>query len=562
MNILGINYFYHDSTACIVSNGKLVVALEEERLTREKHTDEFPRQAIARCMKIAGLGIGDIDAVAVSIHPGMHWLKKAVYAPGCGRGIKAFIEHEVGTSQYRQAQFWEWYRGCWSNNSRQPTIHWVSHHMAHIAGSFYVSPYEEAALLSLDGSGEWATSFVGFGKGTTVEKFNESYFPNSFGSFYEAVTEFCGFRPNYDEGKTMGLAPFGDPEVFREKVAGIVKVGDDGSINIDTSMFNFQHWRRPYCNQRFYEAFGKPRRHGEPFEKYHEDVAAAFQSVLEDSVLKICRDLREKTGARHLVIAGGVALNSVMNGRIVRESGFEDLYVMPAAGDNGTAIGAAFYVWNGILGNERTFVHDNPYVGTSYTRADYDAIVKECKLNAIWHDNIAADAARLLHEGNIIGWFQGAMEIGPRALGNRSILSDPTHPDMKDKINAEVKHREAYRPFAPSVPAEHAKEYFEIDVEAPFMLKVCDVIPDKRDCVPAITHVDGSARVQTVRRETNPLYHDLMVEFGKLSGVPVVLNTSFNVMGEPIVESPMDAIRCFFSTGLDKLVMGNYVISK
>ncbi|MDF7798507.1 carbamoyltransferase C-terminal domain-containing protein [Pontiellaceae bacterium B1224] len=562
MNILGINYFYHDSTACLVVDGRLVVAIEEERLTRDKHTDEFPRQAIERCLKVAGLEAGDIDAVAVSIKPTLHWQRKAAYSLKLGRGIKPFLSHEVGTSNYRQDQFWGWYLGTWPKKSRQPAVHWVPHHMSHIAGSFYVSPYPEAALLSLDGSGEWATSFVGYGNGTKVECYNQSFFPNSFGSFYEAATEFCGFRPNYDEGKTMGLAPFGDPDVFREKVAEIVKVGDDGAIHIDLSYFNFQYWRRPYCSQKFYQTFGRPRRNGEPFEKHHEDVAAAFQCVLEDCVLKICKDLQRRTGAKYLVVAGGVALNSVMNGRIVRESGFEDLYVMPAAGDNGTAIGAAFYVWNGIEGRERTFVHDNPYVGTSYSKEEIDAVIKEAKLKAVRHDNIAVEAARLLHEGHIIGWFQGAMEIGPRALGNRSILADASDPGMKDKINAEVKHREAYRPFAPSVPVESVKDYFDIDVEAPFMLKVCDVFPDKRDCVPAITHVDGSARVQTVRKETNPLYHDLMVEFGKLSGVPVVLNTSFNVMGEPIVESPLDAIRCFFSTGLDKLVIGNYVIGK
>ncbi|VGO21299.1 carbamoyltransferase family protein [Pontiella sulfatireligans] len=562
MNILGINYFYHDSTACIVVDGKLVVAIEEERLSREKHTDEFPGLAIRRCLEISGLTFEDIDAVAVSIKPTLHWEKKAAYSLGIGKGIKPFLSHEVGTFRYRQDQFWGWYFGNWPNKQKRPDVHWVPHHMSHIAGSFYVSPYEDAALLSLDGSGEWATSFVGYGKGTTVECYNQSFFPNSFGSFYEAATEFCGFRPNYDEGKTMGLASLGDPSVFGDRASEILKVGRDGSIDIDLSCFNFQYWRRPYCNQEFQRIFGRPRRHGEPFEQHHLDVAAAFQRALEEAALEICRNLKSKTGATHLVVAGGVALNSVMNGRIVRESGFEDLYVMPAAGDNGTAIGAAFYVWNGLLGNDRDFVHDNPYVGTSYSKEQIDVLIKECKLSAVWHDDIAAEGARLLHEGHIIGWFQGAMEIGPRALGNRSILADPTHPGMKDKINAEVKHREAYRPFAPSVPAESAQDYFEMEVEAPFMLKVCDVKMDKRDCIPAVTHVDGSARVQTVRREMNPLYHDLMVEFGKLSGVPVVLNTSFNVMGEPIVESPMDAIRCFFSTGLDKLVIGNYVIGK
>ena len=562
MNILGLNYFFHDSTACMVVDGKLVVAIEEERLTRVKHTGAFPRQAIRRCLDICGLEPGDIDAVAVSINPSMHWGAKSAYALKNITKAGPFLHHELLTARNRQRGFRDWYLETWPDKERRPAVHRVPHHLAHIAGSFFVSPYEKAALLSLDGSGEWATSFVGYGEGNMIECHNQSYFPNSLGSFYETVTQFCGFRPNYDEGKTMGLAPFGDAGVFHAQVAEMVNVDDDGSIHIDLSLFGYQFWEYPTYNERFCRVFGKPRQHGDPFEKHHMDLAAAFQRVLEESVLKICRNLKEKTQARHLVLAGGVALNSVMNGRIVRESGFEDLYVMPAAGDNGTAIGAAFYVLNGVLGAERGFVHENPYVGTSYGQEEIVAALKACKLNAVRHEDIAAETARLLHEGNIIGWFQGAMEIGPRALGNRSILADPTRHDMKDKINAEVKHREAYRPFAPSVPVEAMKDYFESDVEAPFMLKVCNVRPDKRDVLPAITHVDGSARMQTVGKAMNPLYHSLLTEFGKLSGVPVLLNTSFNVMGEPIVESPADAIRCFFSTGLDKLVVGNYVVGK
>lgn len=562
MNILGLNYYFHDSTACLVVDGKLVAAIEEERLTRVKHTGAFPRCSIKRCLKMSGLEPGDIDAVAVSIKPTLHWGAKTGYALRNIIKSRPFLQHELLTSRQKQKAFWGWFSETWPDAGAQPAVHMVPHHLSHIAGSFYVSPYEKAALLSLDGSGEWATSFVGYGEHNTVSRYNQSFFPNSLGSFYEAVTEFCGFRPNYDEGKTMGLAPFGDPAVFHRQVSEIVQVDDDGAINMDLSCFGYQFWEYPTYNEKFCRTFGRPRGHGEPFEKHHEDVAAAFQRVLEDAALKICRNLKEKTRARHLVLAGGVALNSVMNGRIVRESGFEDIYVMPAAGDNGTAIGAAYYVLHGILRAERRFVHENPYVGTSYCQEEIDAAIRECKLNPVRYDNIAVEAARLLHQGNIIGWFQGAMEIGPRALGNRSILADPTRKDMKDRINAEVKHREAYRPFAPSVPAEAMGDYFNSEIEAPFMLKVCDVLPEKRETLPAITHVDGSARMQTVRKEINPLYHSLLIEFGKLSGVPVLLNTSFNVMGEPIVESPVDALRCFFSTGLDKLVIGNYVIGK
>ena len=562
MKILGLNYFYHDSTACVVVDGKLVVAIEEERLTRVKHTYAFPYHSIKRCLEIAELEPGDIDAVAVSIKPTLHWGAKTAYALRHPTQAKSFVKHELFRAISRQKEFRNWLKKTWPDARKRPKVHMVPHHIAHIAGSFFVSPYEKAALLSLDGSGEWATSFLGYGEGNSINCINESFFPHSLGSFYESVTEFCGFRPNYDEGKTMGLAPFGDPDVFYKEASKIIDISDTGSIQIDLSYFNYQFWGRTRCSQKFYDTFGAPRQNNEPFAKHHEDAAAAFQRVLEEVAIKLCRILKEKTQAQYLVIAGGVALNSVMNGRIVRESGFDDLYVMPAAGDNGTAIGAAYYIYNGVADFPRNFIHDNPYVGTEYSQEEIDAVIKDCKLNPERHSDIAAVVARLLHEGNIIGWFQGAMEIGPRALGNRSILADPTQKEMKDKINAEVKHREAYRPFAPSVTVESMKDYFESEVQAPFMLKVCNVRSDQRETLSAITHVDGSARMQTVRKDVNPLYHSLLSEFGKLSGAPVLLNTSFNVMGEPIVESPYDAIRCFFSTGLDKLVIGNCIISK
>lgn len=562
VKILGLNYFYHDSTACIVVNGKLVVAIEEERLTRVKHTYAFPYRSIKRCLDIAGLKLEEIDAVAVSIKPTLHMLAKTGYAIRNITHAKPFIKHELLRARGRQKEFWGWVKRAWPNKRNRPKIHMVPHHIAHIAGSFFVSPYEKAALLSLDGSGEWGTSYLGLGEGQTIKCLNESFFPHSLGSFYEAVTEFCGFRPNYDEGKTMGLAPFGNPDIFYEIASKIIEVSSEGKVQIDLSYFNYQYWGRTRCSQKFYDTFGSARQKDGPFQKHHEDAAAAFQKVLEEIALKLCRILKNKTKSQYLVIAGGVGLNSVMNGRIVRESDFDDIYVMPAAGDNGTAIGAAYYVYNGVMDSPRNFIHDNPYVGTAYSQDDIDKVIKECKLKVGRHNDIAREAAKLLHEGNIIGWFQGSMEIGPRALGNRSILADPTHGGMKDKINAEVKHREAYRPFAPSVTVEAMKDYFESEVQAPFMLKVCDVRKDKRDILQAITHVDGSARMQTVRKDINPLYHSLLTEFGKLSGTPVLLNTSFNVMGEPIVESPYDAIRCFFSTGLDKLIIGNCVIEK
>jgi carbamoyltransferase len=360
----------------------------------------------------------------------------------------------------------------------------------------------------------------------------------------------------------MGLAPLGDPERFHEAVSQMVSVSDDGQVAIDLSFFSYQYHGERRCAPKFYEVFGLPREQNGVFEQHHLDTAAAFQRVLEDCALELCEVLYKKTHADYLVIAGGVSLNSVMNGRIVRESKFKDVYVMPAAGDNGTAIGAAYYLYNGVLGNERNFVHNNPYVGNEYSNSEIISLLKQCKIKHEVHEDISSLAADLLQAGNIIGWFQGRMEIGPRALGNRSILANPAILDMKDKINAEVKHREAYRPFAPSTTVEAKDQFFDLAVEAPFMLKVCDVLAEQRERIPAVTHVDGSARLQTVRRETNKRYYDLISALGERTGVPVVLNTSFNIQGEPIVESPRDAIRCFFSTGLDALVIGNCVVRK
>jgi carbamoyltransferase len=317
----------------------------------------------------------------------------------------------------------------------------------------------------------------------------------------------------------------------------------------------------PY-SKKFLNIFGEPRARDGEFKDNHVNTAAAFQHVLENKVLEMCQVLYEKKKADYLVISGGVSLNSVMNGRIVRETPFKDVYVMPAAGDNGTSIGAAYYLYNGLQKNPRVFVHDNPYIGTQYSNEEIKQAIDGAKLKAEFVEDASEKAASLLEKGKIIGWFQGAMEIGPRALGNRSILANPSYPDMKRKINAEVKHREAYRPFAPSALVESYKDYFDLEVEAPFMLKVCNVLKDKQQILPSITHVDGTARLQTVNKETNPLYHSLIYKLGEKTGIPVVLNTSFNIQGEPVVESPKDALRCFYSTGLDALVIGNYILEK
>jgi carbamoyltransferase len=562
MVILGLNYYFHDSTACIVKDGILIAAIEEERLNRDKHTRSFPVLSIDRCLKMAGLSYNDIDHISVSIKPTHNLEKKIIHSLTHLKTIKPFINHELVHGYNKQKSFWNWFGYHWNSKKSGPKVHFIQHHLCHAPGSFYVSPYKEAALLSIDGSGEWATTWLGHGKGNEISCLGKSYFPHSLGSFYEAVTQFCGFRTSYDEGKTMGLAPMGDPNVFLDEVTKIVSVNSDGQLSFDLSYFNYQNmsWKR--CSDKFFKVFGQPREKDAPFEKHHMDVAAAFQRVLENKVLEICDILYNKTKAEYLVISGGVSLNSVMNGRIVRESPFKDVYVMPAAGDNGTAIGAAYYLYNGLLKQPRNFVHLNPYVGTIYSNEEIEKVLKSAKLSYKTHDDVCDVAAKLLEAGKIIGWFQGAMEIGPRALGSRSILANPAFPDMKDKINAEVKFREAYRPFAPSAIVEAKNDFFDLEVEAPFMLKVCNVLKEKQSVIPAVTHVDGSARLQTVNKELHPRYYELIYKLGKRTGVPVVLNTSFNIQGEPVVESPQDAIRCFFSTGLDYLVIGNFIISK
>ncbi len=560
--ILGLNYAFHDSSACVVRDGVLVCALEEERFTRRKHTSEFPVRAVRRCLQVAGLTAHEVTHVAVSIRPQLHWARKSFYALQHLLRTTRLVRRELLSAFWQGRGLRDWYRSLWPVPGKGPELHFVPHHLAHAAGSFFVSPFESAAILSLDGWGEWSTSFLGWGNGTRVKTLGESWFPHSLGSFYEAATEFCGFRPNYDEGKTMGLAPFGDPDAFYPAFSGMVLLDERCNLRIDPSWFGYQFGGDRRYSPKFEQHFGPPRESGAAFEDRHRDVAAAAQRVLEERGLAMARYLHERTRERHLVIAGGVALNSVMNGRILREAPFDDVYTMAAAGDNGTSIGAAYYLQHAILGQPRDHVHLSPYLGTEYADAEVKSILDGAKLTYRQHEDIAGVAAELLRDRRVVGWFQGRMEIGPRALGARSILADPTDPGMKDRLNAEVKHREAFRPFAPSTTVEARNEHFDIGVEDPFMLKVCHVRPASRALLPAITHVDGTARLQTVCAEVNPLYHRLISRFGELSGVPVVLNTSFNVMGEPIVESPLDALRCFFTTGIDDLLIGSFQVSK
>ncbi|MEH6405542.1 MAG: carbamoyltransferase C-terminal domain-containing protein [Sneathiella sp.] len=563
MNILGINYIFHDSSACIVKDGELIVALEDERFTRDKHSQKFPVSAIEESLRFANMTIEEIDHIALSVNPGKNTAEKLAFASKLNGGSKTFIEYEFHRLRERHLGFWTWFHEHFPDDqAKKPEVHFIDHHLAHIAGSYFVSPWDKAALLSIDGWGEWTTTWMGVAEKSDIQCLNESVFPHSLGVFYSAATEFCGFKPNYDEGKTMGLAPMGDPMKYYNLVKDMVKISPEGQVKIDLSWFGFQTLSGKLCSDKFYEYFGPAREGNSPIDDNHKDIAAAFQLVLEEKVLEICEILGQKTNAKHLVLGGGVALNSVMNGRIIRETQFEDIYVMPGAGDNGTCIGAAYQLYNGMLGETKRYHHIDPYMGTEYSDDAIIAALKDAKLKYRHTSDVFNETAEMLSSGKIVGWFQGRMEFGPRALGNRSILANPTLPGMKDKINAEVKHREAFRPFAPSIPVEDKNIYFDIEVDAPFMLKVCSVHENKRDLIPAIVHVDGTARLQTVCEKTNPRYHKLLKAFGGLTGHPVLLNSSFNVMGEPIVESPLHAIRCFFSTGLDALVIGDFVVEK
>jgi carbamoyltransferase len=562
MNVLGINYIFHDTAACIVSNGDLVVAIEEERLSRKKHSQEFPQAAINACLRYAKLHTNDVDHIAISVQPGKMISDKLSYAARLNGSSTSFISYEFDRLQARHLTFWSWFHRTWPSEGRCPKVHFIDHHAAHAEGSYFISPWRKAALGSIDGWGEWTTTWLGFADGFVIHRVNESVFPHSLGLFYSAATEFCGFKPNYDEGKTMGLAPTGESGHYYRDVNSMVEIGPLGQLQVDMSWFDYGALDGGLCSQKFYSRFGSPRTKTEPIAKNHRDIAAAFQRVLEEKALALCRVLEQSTDAENIVLAGGVALNSVMNGRILRETRFKDVYVMPGAGDNGTCIGAAYQLLNGKLRQEKHYIHDNPYLGIEYSNGEIKTFLDECKISYRHSNDVCSEAANLLAVGKIVGWFQGRMEFGARALGNRSILADPSILGMKDRVNADVKHREPFRPFAPSIPAERRNSYFDIDVDSPFMLKVCAVRPERRDAVPAIVHVDGSARLQTVERAINPRYHELLTKFGEITGHPVLLNTSFNIMDEPIVESPLHAIRCFFSTGLDSLVMGDYVVSK
>ncbi|MBI4183669.1 MAG: carbamoyltransferase [Proteobacteria bacterium] len=563
MIVLGIHTGSgHDSAAAILVDGRLVASVEEERLTRRKHDGAFPHKAIDFCLSAAGVRADEVDHVAHGWHPYAALARRLGFLarglPGRGALRRAWFVAtltRVSLSAERALR----------RRFPRARLHRVEHHLAHAASAFFCSPFERAAIISYDGRGEWATGLVARGEGNRIARLRERHYPNSLGLLYTAVTHFLGFESN-DEYKVMGLSSYGEPE-FLDLFARILGLDREGFYRVDTSWLSHPGyapvpWGRNYFSARMVERFGPPRASGEPVRTVHKNLAKSLQRAIEDLGVGMASRLRAETGLADLGLAGGVALNGLMNHRIKTEAGFDRLFIPPAASDGGVALGAALWVQHQVLGAPRRFVLEHAYWGPSFADEAIAAEIDAYRLPSRRLPSPERTAAGLIAGNRIIGWFQGRSELGPRALGNRSILADPRDKANKDNVNARIKFREEFRPFAPSVLEERAAEFFPAIGASPYMLQICPVAAAKKALIPAVVHVDGTARPQTVSRATNPRYYGLIERFAEVTGVPVVLNTSFNVKGEPIVDSPADAIRCFYSTGLDYLILGRRLVGK
>ncbi len=572
--ILGLNAFHADAAAALLIDGKLVAAVEEERFTRVKHCAGFPARAARWCLEDAGLAPGDLDHVALSRDP----------RANLGRKLRWLIRH--GTPAYylksrlKNAAQVVGVRDTLSRalgagpGELRAELHNVEHHQAHVASAFFVAPFEDAAVLSVDGFGDFASTMLAVGRSNRFDVLDRVLFPHSLGCYYTAVTQWLGFPKVGDEGKVMGLAPYGDPERQHARMREVLRPADPlfqlgldyflhHKEGIETSWDEQTPTMGRIYSDRMVEAFGPAREPRSELTRHHEDVAAALQAQLQETYLDLLRELWDRTQVGNVCLAGGVALNAVANGRIRQETPFDGVYVQPAASDSGTAIGSAYYVWNQHLGSARGFVMEHAYTGPEYSDAECATAIAQAGLESerLGDDALFPEVARRIEAGEVVGWFQGRMEFGPRALGNRSIVVDPRRADMKDVLNSRVKHREPFRPFAPSILAAETAEWFEQDYPSPFMVLVYRTRPDKREQIPAVNHVDDTGRLQTVDDRVNPRYHRLIREFGRLTGVPILLNTSFNE-DEPIVMTPEHAVDTFTKTRMDLLVLGNRVVSR
>jgi carbamoyltransferase len=593
MHILGISAFYHDSAAALVSDGRIVAAAQEERFTRKKNDARFPKNAVSYCLQEARIGLGDVDFVVFYDKPFLKFERLLeTYLAFAPRGFRSFrmalpiwLKEKLFQKRLLREQF-EQFDGRYDWDKK---LLFAEHHQSHAASAFFPSPFEEAAVLTMDGVGEWATTSVGIGRGNTLEMTKEIHFPHSLGLLYSAFTYYTGFKVNSGEYKVMGLAPYGEPRYAQTILDHLIDVKADGSFSLDQSYFDYCTGLR-MTNERFDALFGGPPRHpDELLTQRHMDLAASIQAVTEEVVLRLTRGIADETGAKNLCLAGGVALNCVANGKIVRDGVFENVWIQPAAGDAGGALGAALAAYYLHQGAPRPLSNtldemQGAYLGPAFSQEEIERRLADAGAVFMVMDEPALlDAtADALIEGNAVGWYQGRMEFGPRALGNRSILGDPRSPTMQKMLNLKVKYRESFRPFAPSVLSEDVQDWFDLVGASPYMLIVANVADrlrrsmteeeeamfgiDKlnvpRSDIPAVTHVDYSARVQTVHRETNPRYHALLSNFKAKTGCPVLVNTSFNVRGEPIACSPEDAFRCFMGSEIEVLVAGDCLLHK
>jgi carbamoyltransferase len=593
MRILGISAFYHDSAAALISDGAIVAAAQEERFSRKKHDARFPHHAVAYCLGEAGVPLGGLDYVVFYDKPFLKFERLLeTYLAFAPRGLRSFrmaMPLWIREKLFQRKLLVEELRRHDAGFDGRSRLLFAEHHQSHAASAFFPSPFDEAAVLTMDGVGEWATTSAAMGRGNRLEIFKEIHFPHSLGLLYSAFTYYTGFKVNSGEYKLMGLAPYGEPKYAQRITDNLIDIKADGSFRLNLAYFD-------YCtgltmtNGAFHRLFGGPaRRPDEPLTQTHMDLAASIQAVLDEVVLRMTRSLAVETGLENLCLAGGVALNCVANGKVLRDGRFRRIWIQPAAGDAGGALGAALAAFHLFQGQPRRpqaagdAMH-GAYLGPSFTQQEIETRLRAAGARFLVLDHCALLQAcvKALVEGQAVGWFQGRMEFGPRALGARSILGDARSPTMQSLLNLKVKYRESFRPFAPSVLREDARDWFDLDADSPYMLLVADVAsgrrrpaaPDEarlfgldrlrvqRSEIPAVTHVDSSARIQTVDRETNPLFHALLSAFRQRTGCPVMVNTSFNVRGEPIVCTPEDAFRCFMGTEIEALAIGNCFLEK
>ena len=593
MQILGISAFYHDSAAALVRDGDIVAAAQEERFTRKKHDSHFPTHAVEFCLAQAGARLGDLDYVVFYDKPFLKFERLLetyiAFAPSGLRSFQMAIPLWVREKLFQKNLLHDELKGLGEDFDWMNRLLFAEHHQSHAASAFYPSPFEEAVVLTMDGVGEWATTSAGLGRGNRLDIIKEIHFPHSLGLLYSAFTYYTGFKVNSGEYKLMGLAPYGTPSYAQKILDHLIDLKPDGSFRLNLEYFN-------YCtgltmtNGKFDALFeGPPRQPDQLLTQHHMDLAASVQDVLEEAVLRMTRALASETGAKNLCLAGGVALNCVANGKILRDGCFERIWIQPASGDAGGALGAALAAYY-LFQNQPRQVNGcgdrmhGSYLGPEFSEADIEQRLTKlgAKYTVFEESELLEECVDALVDEKAVGWFQGRMEFGPRALGARSILGDPRSPRMQSILNLKVKFRESFRPFAPSVLRERVAEWFEMDSDSPYMLLVADVVESRRkpttpeqqklfgieklnvprSDIPAVTHVDYSARVQTVHAETNPLYHALIERFNQRTGCPVIVNTSFNIRGEPIVGTPEDAFRCFMGTDIEVLVVGNCLLRK